>query len=29
MGLPLQRLIRVLDALGIRYAFGPLEAAPA
>jgi septum formation protein len=28
MGLPLQRLIRVLDALGIRYAFGPLEAAP-
>ena len=29
MGLPLQRLVRVLDALGIRYAFGPLEAAPA
>jgi septum formation protein len=29
MGLPLQRLIRVLGALGIRYAFGPLEAAPA
>ena len=29
MGLPLQRLIRVLDSLGIRYAFGPLEAAPA
>ena len=29
MGLPLQRLIRVCDALGIRYAFGPLEAAPA
>ena len=29
MGLPLQRLIRVLDALGIRYVFGPLEAAPA
>ena len=28
MGLPLQRLIRVLDALGIRYAFGPLDAAP-
>ena len=28
MGLPLQRLVRVLDALGIRYAFGPLEAAP-
>ena len=28
MGLPLQRLIRVFDALGIRYAFGPLEAAP-
>ena len=29
MGLPLQRLIRVLGALGLRYAFGPLEAAPA
>ena len=29
MGLPLQRLVRVLDALGIRYAFGPLAAAPA
>ena len=29
MGLPLQRLIRVLDSLGLRYAFGPLEAAPA
>jgi septum formation protein len=29
MGLPLQRLVRVLDALGIRYAFGPLEAVPA
>ena len=28
MGLPLQRLIRLLDALGIRYAFGPLETAP-
>ena len=28
MGLPLQRLIRVLDSLGVRYAFGPLEAAP-
>ena len=26
MGLPLQRLIRVLGELGIRYAFGPLEA---
>ena len=26
MGLPLQRLIRVLGALGLRYAFGPLEA---
>ena len=29
MGLPLQRLIRVLDELGIRYGFGPLEAVPA
>jgi septum formation protein len=29
MGLPLQRLIRLLDALGLRYAFGPLEADPA
>ena len=29
MGLPLQRLIRLLDSLGLRYAFGPLEAAPA
>jgi septum formation protein len=29
MGLPLQRLVRVFDALGIRYGFGPLEAAPA
>ena len=29
MGLPVQRLVRVLDALGIRYAFGPLEAVPA
>ena len=29
MGLPVQRLIRVLGELGIRYAFGPLEAAPA
>jgi hypothetical protein len=29
MGLPLQRLVRVLDAIGIRYAFGALEAAPA
>jgi septum formation protein len=28
MGLPIQRLIRVLGELGIRYAFGPLEAAP-
>jgi septum formation protein len=27
MGLPLQRLTRVLAALGIRYGFGPLEAA--
>ncbi|PYP80636.1 MAG: septum formation protein Maf [Gemmatimonadetes bacterium] len=26
MGLPLQRLTRVLAVLGIRYAFGPLEA---
>jgi septum formation protein len=26
MGLPLQRLIRVLGSLGIRYPFGPLEA---
>jgi septum formation protein len=25
MGLPLQRLTRVLASLGIRYAFGPLE----
>ena len=29
MGLPLQRLTRVLGTLGIRYAFGPLEAADA
>ena len=29
MGLPVQRLIRVLRELGIRYAFGPLDAAPA
>ena len=29
MGLPLQRLIRVLASLGIRYGFGPLEAADA
>ena len=29
MGLPLQRLIRLLDSLGLRYAFGPLEAVPA
>ena len=29
MGLPLQRLIRVLGELGIRYAFGPLDTAPA
>jgi septum formation protein len=29
MGLPLQRLTRVLDAIGIRYAFGPLETADA
>ena len=28
MGLPLQLLVRVLRELGIRYAFGPLEAAP-
>lgn len=27
MGLPLQRLIRVLERLGLRYAFGPLEVA--
>jgi septum formation protein len=27
MGLPIQRLIRVLGELGIRYAFGPLETA--
>jgi predicted house-cleaning NTP pyrophosphatase (Maf/HAM1 superfamily) len=26
MGLPLQRLVRVLERLGLRYAFGPLEA---
>jgi septum formation protein len=29
MGLPLQRLTRVLGALGIRYSFGALEAADA
>jgi septum formation protein len=29
MGLPVQRLIRVLGELGIRYAFGPLDTAPA
>ena len=29
MGLPVQRLIRVLRELGIHYAFGPLDAAPA
>ncbi|MFL5619214.1 MAG: Maf family protein [Gemmatimonadaceae bacterium] len=29
MGLPLQRLTRVLGSLGIRYAFGPLETADA
>src|SRR5215212_1637931 len=29
MGLPVQRLIRVLGELGIRYAFGPLDVAPA
>ena len=29
MGLPLQRLTRVLGALGIRYGFGPLESADA
>ena len=28
MGLPIQRLIRVLGELGIRYNFGPLEVAP-
>lgn len=27
MGLPLQRLVRLLDRLGLRYAFGPLERA--
>jgi len=27
MGLPLQRLVRLLERVGIRYAFGPLEAA--
>jgi septum formation protein len=27
MGLPLQRLARLLARLGIRYAFGPLEIA--
>jgi septum formation protein len=26
MGLPLQRLVRVCERLGLRYAFGPLEA---
>jgi septum formation protein len=29
MGLPLQRLTRVLASLGIRYGFGPLEVADA
>ena len=29
MGLPVQRLIRLLGELGIRYAFGPLDTAPA
>jgi septum formation protein len=29
MGLPLQRLTRVLNSLGIRYGFGPLEIAGA
>ena len=29
MGLPLQRLTRVLASLGIRYGFGPLEIADA
>ena len=29
MGLPLQRLTRVLGSLGLRYAFGPLEIADA
>ena len=29
MGLPLQRLTRVLGSLGIRYGFGPLESADA
>jgi septum formation protein len=27
MGLPLQRLVRLLERLGLRYAFGPLELA--
>ena len=27
MGLPLQRLVRLLERLGLRYAFGPLEIA--
>jgi septum formation protein len=27
MGLPLQRLVHLLDRLGLRYVFGPLEAA--
>ena len=26
MGLPLQRLVRVCERLGLRYAYGPLEA---
>jgi septum formation protein len=29
MGLPLQRLVRVMRSLGLRYAFGPLGGAPA
>ena len=27
MGLPLQRLVRLLERVGVRYAFGPLEVA--
>jgi septum formation protein len=27
MGLPLQRLVRLLDDIGVRYAFGPLDVA--
>jgi septum formation protein len=27
MGLPLQRLVRLLERVGLRYAFGPIELA--